>query len=82
MNGWPLIIISFFNSILKTEYVGLAQTITGMSRMIIGVPLVYLGLDFYGVMVGYVTAALISDIIYILWSSPRKSRAIAMSIIE
>lgn len=57
MNGWPLILLAFFNSILKTENVAITQFITSISRILIGVPLVYLGLDFLGIMLGYVIAA-------------------------
>jgi len=68
MNGWPLVITSFFNSILRTEYVSLTQVVMGLSRIIIGVPLVYFGLGFHGVMIGYVVAVLLSDVLLLICS--------------
>ena len=66
MNGWPLILVAFFNSILKTENVAITQFITGLSRILIGVPLVYLGLDFLGIMLGYIIAAAGNSLILLL----------------
>jgi len=57
MNGWPLILAALFSSTLETESVAMAQFITGLSRILIGVPLAYLGLGFLGVMLGYAIAA-------------------------
>ena len=57
MNGWPLTLVAFFNSILRTENVAVTQFVAGLSRILIGVPLVYLGLDFLRIMLGYVVAA-------------------------
>ena len=66
MNGWPLILVAFFNSVLKTEDVAITQFITSLSRILIGVPLVYLGLDFLGIMLGYIIAAAESSSILLL----------------
>jgi len=57
MNGWPLILVALFSSTLETESIAVVQFITGLSRILIGVPLVYLGLDFLGVMLSYIIAA-------------------------
>jgi O-antigen/teichoic acid export membrane protein len=56
MNGWQLILVALFSSTLETKGVAMAQFITGLSRILIGVPLVYLGLGFLGVMLGYAVA--------------------------
>ncbi len=74
MNGWPFVVISFFSSILRTEYVALANLITGLGRLVIGISLVYLGLGFYGIMLGYVSAALVSDAMLLLLASRQLRR--------
>jgi O-antigen/teichoic acid export membrane protein len=44
----------------------MAQSITGLSRILIGVPLVYLGLGFLGVMLGYAVAAIGNSLMLLL----------------
>jgi O-antigen/teichoic acid export membrane protein len=66
MNGWPLILSAFFNSILKTENVAITQFITGLTRILIGVPLVYLGLGLLGIMLGYIIAAAGNSLILLI----------------
>ena len=68
MNGWPLLLVALFHSTLETEYVTMAQFITGLSRILIGVPLVYLGLNFYGLMLGYVIAAIANAFTLLLFA--------------
>jgi O-antigen/teichoic acid export membrane protein len=66
MNGWPLILAALFSSTLETEGVAMAQFISGLSRILIGVPLVYLGLGFLGVMLGYAVAATGNSLVLLL----------------
>jgi uncharacterized membrane protein len=44
----------------------MAQFITGLGRILIGVPLVYLGLGFLGVMLGYAVAATGNSLVLLL----------------
>ena len=74
MNGWPLLLVALFNSTLETEYVTMAQFITGLSRILIGVPLVYLGLNFCGLMVGYVIAAVANAFTLLLFAKRQLHR--------
>jgi len=76
-NGWTLLLISFFNSTLKTEYITLAGIVTGLSRICIGVPLVYLGLGFFGLMMGYVISA-VANSITLLVLAVRELRRLAV----
>jgi O-antigen/teichoic acid export membrane protein len=66
MNGWPLVLAALFSSTLETESVAMAQSITGLSRILIGVPLVYLDLGFLGVMLGYAVAAIGNSLMLLL----------------
>jgi hypothetical protein len=75
MNGWPLILAALFSSILETEGVAMAQCITGLSRILIGVTLVYyLGLGFLGVMFGYAVAATGKSLVLLLLASRQIQR--------
>ena len=66
MNGWPAVSYALFRSLLKTEYVAATQVISGIIRLSIGILLVYLGLSFTGIMLGYVTAAATTSILMLL----------------
>ncbi|MEM1948052.1 MAG: oligosaccharide flippase family protein [Candidatus Caldarchaeum sp.] len=68
LNGWPLVVTSLFNSTLKTEYISLTQMIAGLARIVTGIPLVYFGLGFRGIMIGYIVALLVSDILLLLFA--------------
>lgn len=57
LGSWQPIFISLFNSILRTEVTARAQAISAFSRLLIGIPLLYFGLSFLGVMLGLIVAS-------------------------
>ncbi|MHA1617569.1 MAG: oligosaccharide flippase family protein, partial [Candidatus Njordarchaeales archaeon] len=74
MNGWPLLLASLFHSTLETEYITVAQLVMSLSRLLIGVPLVYLGLNFYGIMLGYIIAAITNAFTLLLFTKRQLHR--------
>ncbi len=74
MNGWPLVLVAFFNSTLETEYISIAQLVTGLSRILISVPLIFLGLNFYGLMLGYVIASIAYALTLLIFAKPQLRR--------
>jgi len=79
-NGWALLLTAFFNSILKTEYVTIAGFIAGITRILVGAPLVYYGQGFFGLMVGYVASAATSSLALLILAI-RELRRLAASFI-
>jgi len=66
--SWPQLFTSLFNSLLKTEVTATAQTVSSVLRVFVGIFLLYLGLDFVGVILGLITASVTTDIILILYA--------------
>jgi len=61
LGGWPSLFVSLFNSTLRTELTALSQALSSILRLIVGVLLLYIGLDFVGVMLGFMVASISVD---------------------
>ncbi|MEM1573720.1 MAG: oligosaccharide flippase family protein [Candidatus Methanomethylicaceae archaeon] len=64
--SWSAIFSSFFIALLKTEIIALITLISQISKFIIGIFLLYIGMGLYGIIGGLIISILISDIIYII----------------
>lgn len=63
--GWGSVLSVLFTATLRTEVNATASIISSLSRLGLGILLLYLGMGFVGVMGGYMTASLVSDAVYL-----------------
>lgn len=63
LNFWPVLLVSLFNSILRTEISARAQILSSIAKLGIGFPLMLLGWNFVGLVYGIIAASTTVDII-------------------
>ena len=73
-SGWGGVLSVLFTSTLRTEVNAMASVLSSLSRLGVGILLLYLGMGFVGVMGGYITASLVSNAIYICKCRGLKAR--------
>jgi O-antigen/teichoic acid export membrane protein len=65
LGGWPSILTSLYNSILRTNVIALASILANIFKLVLGLVLLYIGWDFIGVMTAFVIFSLSQDLILI-----------------
>lgn len=62
--SWSAVFSSFFTSLLKTEVVALAAMISQISKFVVGILLLYLGMGIHGIIGGLIASILASDMVF------------------
>jgi O-antigen/teichoic acid export membrane protein len=62
LTSWPSVYGSLFTSFLKTEVTLVSNVIAAVLRLLVGIPLLYLGFDFLGVLLGYMISMVASNV--------------------
>ena len=68
LSSWSPLFTSLFNSLLRTEVTAAAHSASSLLRLLVGVSLLYLGFDFVGVILGFITASITMDTIIVLYA--------------
>lgn len=65
LGSWNVIFSTFFTSLLKTEVIALSTSMSQIFKFIVGISLLYLGMELYGIIGGIIASILISDLVLI-----------------
>lgn len=68
LNFWPVLLVSLFNSILRTEIPARAQILSTIVKLGVGFSLLSLGWDFFGLFYGIVAASITVDILLLAYT--------------
>jgi O-antigen/teichoic acid export membrane protein len=63
LNFWAVLLVSLFNSILRTDVSAKAQIISSIVKLVVGFPLMILGWNFVGLVYGIIAASTTVDLI-------------------
>ena len=66
LSFWPPVLVSLFDSLLKTEVTSLAQIASTITKLMIGIVLLMMGFDFLGLMIALIAASLATDLVLLL----------------
>jgi len=66
LGGWPSVLVSLYQSILQTHIIAVANLASAVFRLALGVAYLYLGLNFVGVLLAFVTSALIQNFVLLI----------------
>jgi O-antigen/teichoic acid export membrane protein len=61
LSGWSTVIQALFHSTLRTVKISIATFVSSVAKFAVGITLLFAGLDFVAVMLGYLSAYLVLD---------------------
>lgn len=79
--GWSSALTATFNSLLRTELTALASFTSAALRITIGLALLYLGLGFVGIILGYIVSSITLNItLLIFWFKVKREAKTRLSL--